>query len=88
MGYNYKPLYYDTDSCIPKNLTILKENKIMNREYIVVHPSTDGKAGIVFKDSIKAVLKDYGTNGTEIIISDRSIFVSDTYEEIVKRLFK
>lgn len=60
----------------------------MNREYIVVHPSTDGKAGIVFKDSIKAVLKDYGTNGTEIIIDDRSIFVSDTYEEIVKCLFK
>lgn len=65
-----------------------KENKNMNREYIVIHPNEIDKVGIVFKDSIKAVIKNVGTSGTEIVIDDRSIFVSDSYEEIVKYLFK
>jgi hypothetical protein len=68
-----------------------KENKHMNREYIVVHMSAGSKASIIFKDAINAIIPANNENSdykTEIHARSNVYFVLDSYESVVKQLFK
>ena len=61
----------------------------MNREYIVVHKSINGKAGIIFKDSIEVILPyDDEEYKTEIRVRSSCVLVIDAYEDVVKQMFK
>ena len=70
---------------------IPQENKIMNREYIVVHTSAGRKASIIFKDAIDAIIPSNNDNSdykTEIHTRGSGYLVSDSYESVVKQMFK
>lgn len=69
--------------------TILKENKNMNREYIVIHKGINAQAGIIFKDSVEVILPyDDDIYKTEIRVRSSCVLVTDRYEDVVKQMFK
>jgi hypothetical protein len=70
------------------NTDSIKEIKKMRREYIVVHRSKDGRAGIIFKDAVEAILPYEGYFNTEIIVNGCVTLVTDSYENIVKQMLK
>lgn len=67
-----------------------KENKHMNREYIVVHPHlSSNKAALVFKNNISAIIPiDDNGYQTEIRFVSYVLCVKDSYEDVVKQMFK
>lgn len=102
MNELFKPLYSDTDSVVLRRRnakamlnalygywqpTILKENKNMKREYIVVHDG-DNKTGIIFKDAITGVFNETAgdVEETRISFDGNNTFVMDKYADIVKQL--
>lgn len=70
--------------------TLLKENKNMNRAYIVVHPHlSSNRAAIVIKDKISAIIPiDDNGYQTEIRLNEFVLYVKDSYEDVVKQMLK
>lgn len=59
----------------------------MERKYIVIH--VNDRAGIVYKDSIEAILpyNDVEELHAEIRLHGTSIYTDDKYEDVVKQMF-
>ena len=77
-------LYGTMVSCI--HFTDGKENKDMNKNYIVVH-DTVGGVGIIFKDKIGGVFKENEDGTARLLIVDGyTLPTTDKYEDIVKQI--
>lgn len=63
-----------------------KENKDMNKNYIVVHDTVNG-IGIVFKDKIGGVFKENEDGTARLLIVDGyTLPTVDKYEDIIKQI--
>lgn len=77
-------LYGKMASCI--YFTDGKENKDMNKNYIVIH-GTDNNIGIVFKDKIGGVFKGSENGRAKLLVVDGYMLeTADKYEDIIKQI--
>lgn len=86
-----KSVYADTDSALVTKLALNSiygkavRDMIHERQHIVVHSNNDEYGvGIIFQDSINAVLRR--ESGALLVVNGQWISVTDKYSDIIKKL--